>query len=51
MTGEPKRPEPDIPPTRPDIEPEPRPQEIPPDKNLPEKDFPPMQLQMPFAFR
>ena len=37
MVTEPKRQEPDIPPQKPDIQPEPRPEEIPQDKNLPEK--------------
>jgi hypothetical protein len=41
---EPKRQQPDIPPQKPDIQPEPRPQEIPQDKDMPEKDSPPMQL-------
>jgi len=46
MAVEPKRqePEPDIPPQKPDIQPEPRPQEIPQDKDVPEKESPPMQL-------
>ena len=35
--------EPDIPPKKPDIQPEPRPEEIPPDKDLPEQEVPPMQ--------
>ncbi len=38
------KPEPEIPPQKPDIQPEPRPQEIPQDKNVPEKEAPPMQL-------
>ena len=37
MVIEPKRQEPNIPPQKPDIQPEPRPEEIPQDKNLPEK--------------
>ena len=37
MATEPKRKEPDIPPQKPDIQPEPRPEEIPQDKNFPEK--------------
>jgi hypothetical protein len=41
---EPKRQEPDIPPQKPDIQPEPRPEEIPQDKNFPEKQSPPMRL-------
>jgi hypothetical protein len=44
MANEPKKREPDIPPKQPDIQPEPRPQEIPQDKDMPEKEFPPMQL-------
>jgi hypothetical protein len=44
MAAEPKRQEPDIPPQKPDIQPEPRPEEIPQDKNFPEKQSPPMQL-------
>jgi hypothetical protein len=44
MASEPKRPEPDIPAKKPDIQPEPRPEEIPQDKNPPEKEAPPMQL-------
>jgi hypothetical protein len=48
MAKEPKIREPDIPSKQPDIEPEPRPQEIPPDKDVPEKDLPPMQFQKPF---
>jgi hypothetical protein len=44
MAIEPKRQEPDIPPQKPDIQPEPRPQEIPQDKDVREKQSPPMQL-------
>ena len=44
MIPEPKRQEPNIPPQKPDIQPEPRPQEIPQDKDVPEKESPPMQL-------
>jgi len=44
MATEPKRQEPDIPPQKPDIQPEPRPEEIPQDKDFPEKEAPPMQL-------
>jgi hypothetical protein len=44
MANEPKKQEPDIPPRKPDIQPEPTPQEIPQDKNFPEKESPPMQL-------
>jgi hypothetical protein len=44
MASEPKRQEPDIPPQKPDIQPEPTPQEIPQDKDVPEKQSPPMQL-------
>jgi hypothetical protein len=44
MAPEPKKQEPDIPPQKPDIQPEPGPQEIPQDKDMPEKESPPMQL-------
>jgi hypothetical protein len=44
MTPEPKKQQPDIPPQKPDIQPEPTPEEIPQDKNMPEKEAPPMQL-------
>jgi hypothetical protein len=44
MASEPKRQEPDIPPQKPDIQPEPTPQEIPQNKDAPEKQTPPMQL-------
>jgi hypothetical protein len=44
MATEPKRQEPDIPAQKPDIQPEPTPQEIPQDKDVPEKQSPPMQL-------
>jgi hypothetical protein len=44
MAITPKEPQPDIPPQKPDIQPEPRPQEIPQDKDVPEKETPPMQL-------
>ena len=44
MAIEPKRQEPDIPPRKPDIQPEPTPQEIPQNKDAPEKQTPPMQL-------
>jgi hypothetical protein len=44
MATEPKKQEPDIPPKQPDIQPEPRPEEIPQDKDVPEKETPPMQL-------
>jgi hypothetical protein len=44
MSAEPEKREPDIPPQKPDIQPEPRPQEIPQDKDVPEKESPPMQL-------
>jgi hypothetical protein len=40
MATEPKRQGPDIPPTKPDMQPEPRPQEIPQDKDVPEKEIP-----------
>ena len=39
MATEPKRQEPDIPPQKPDIQPVPRPQEIPQDKDFPEKNL------------
>jgi hypothetical protein len=41
---EPIKKQPDIPPKKPDIQPEPRPEEIPQDKDLPEKESPPMQV-------
>jgi hypothetical protein len=44
MAPEPKRQEPDIPTQKPDIQPEPRPQEIPQYKDAPEKQSPPMRL-------
>jgi hypothetical protein len=44
MTADPNREQPDIPPQKPDIQPEPRPEEIPQDKEVPEKESPPMQL-------
>jgi hypothetical protein len=44
MAIEPKRHEPDIPQQKPDIQPEPTPQEIPQNKDVPEKQTPPMQL-------
>ena len=44
MGPEPRKHEPDIPPQKPDIEPEPRPEEIPQDKDVPEKESPPMRL-------
>jgi hypothetical protein len=44
MATEPKRQEPDIPSQKPDIQPEPRPEEIPQDTNFPEKESPPAQL-------
>ena len=44
MAPEPIKQEPNIPPQKPDIQPEPRPVEIPQDKNLPEKEAPPLQL-------
>jgi hypothetical protein len=52
MVAEPKRQEPDIPPQKPDIQPEPSPEEIPQDKNLPEKESPPSdeeRLDSPFV--
>jgi hypothetical protein len=45
MATEPKRPEPDIPPQKPDVQPEPRPQEIPPDIDVPEKEAPLKMLE------
>jgi hypothetical protein len=42
--------EPGIPARQPDIQCEPRPQKIPQDKDVPEKDPPPMQLQQPFEY-
>ena len=44
MAIEPKRDEPDIPQQKPDIQSEPTPQEIPQNKDVPEKQTPPMQL-------
>lgn len=44
MAKEPKVREPDVPSEKPDIQPDPRPQEIPPDKDVPEKDTPPLQM-------
>jgi hypothetical protein len=44
MPVEPTRKEPDVPPKKPHIQPEPRPEEIPQDKDVPEKESPPMQL-------
>ena len=44
MATEPKRQEPDIPPPKPDIQPERRPEEIPNDKDIPQKEAPPMQV-------
>jgi len=41
---EPKRPEPDSPPTQPDIQPDPRPEKVPLDKDGPEKEPPPMRM-------
>ena len=41
---EPTKKEPDVPAKKPDIQPEPRPEEIPQDKDVPEKESPPMQL-------
>jgi hypothetical protein len=42
---EPTKKEPDVPPKKPDIQPEPRPEEIPQDKDVPERESPPMQLE------
>jgi hypothetical protein len=44
MPADPMKKEPDVPPKKPDIQPEPRPEEIPQDKDIPEKESPPMQL-------
>ncbi len=44
MANEPKKKQPDIPEPNPDIQPEPRPEEIPQDKDIPEKESPPMQV-------
>jgi hypothetical protein len=44
MATEPKRHEPDIPQQKPDIQPEPTPQEIPENEDVSEKQIPPMQL-------
>jgi len=41
---EPIKKKPDVPAKKPDIQPEPRPEEIPQDKDIPEKESPPMQL-------
>ncbi len=41
MANEPKKRDPDIPAKQPDIQPEPRPEEIPQDKDMPEKESPP----------
>ena len=43
MANEPKRQGPNIPPQKPDILPEPTPQEIPQYKDVPEKEAPPMR--------
>ena len=42
--AEPTKKPPDVSPQKPDIQPEPRPEEIPQDKDVPEKESPPMQL-------
>jgi hypothetical protein len=44
MAPEPKSQKPDIPPKKPDVQPEPKPNEIPQDKDVPEKEAPPMQV-------
>jgi hypothetical protein len=44
MATDPKKREPDIPPQKPDIQPEPRPEEIPNNQDVPEKESPPMQV-------
>jgi hypothetical protein len=51
MATEPKRQEPDLPSKKPDIQPEPRPEEIPQDKDVPEKESPPMQLKRIYGER
>ena len=43
MAIEPKRQTPDIPAQKPDVQPSPRPEEIPQDKDVPEKEAPPME--------
>lgn len=43
MPTEPKRQTPDIPPQKPDVQPSQRPEEIPQDKDVPEKEAPPME--------
>jgi hypothetical protein len=45
MAIEPKNEEPDIAPKRPDIQPDPRPEKVPLDKDGPQKEPPPMQVQ------
>ncbi len=44
MSAQPKRQEPEIPPKKPDIQPEPRPEEIPQNKDVPERQSPPMRV-------
>lgn len=44
IMAEPKIREPDAPAKKPDIQPEPRPEEIPQDKDVPEKESPPVQV-------
>jgi hypothetical protein len=47
MAIEPKRREPEIPQQKPDIRPEPEPQEIPQYKDFPERESPPIHLYDP----
>lgn len=44
MASEPKRQMPDIPPQKLDVQPSPRAEEIPQDKDVPEKEAPPIEL-------
>jgi hypothetical protein len=46
MPTEPKRQEPNIPPQKPDIQPEPRPEEIPQNKDIPETESSPMRFRV-----
>jgi hypothetical protein len=48
MENGPKKPEPDVAPRRPDIQPDPRPEKVRLDKDGPQKDPPPMQVQSRF---
>jgi hypothetical protein len=45
MADEPKKREPDIAPKRPDIQPDPRPEKVPLDKDGPQKDPSPRQVR------